>query len=138
MSTQSSMFKTPESRARYFAAYDASLALWPVPRESFDVSTRFGPTHVHASGPRAAPPLVLLHGVNISSTMWYPNIADLSRAHRVYALDIIGDKGKSVCTRSLLTPLDFVDWLRDVFSALHFEEAHVVGLSYGGFLGLNL
>jgi pimeloyl-ACP methyl ester carboxylesterase len=132
------MFKTPEGQARYFAAYEATLALWPVPVESFDVPTRFGPTHVHVSGPANAPPLLLLHGLGISSTMWYANMAELSRAYRVYALDTIGDKGKSVCTRSLLTRSDFVDWLSDVFGELRLEQVHLIGMSYGGFLGLNL
>jgi len=132
------MFRTPQGQARYFAAYDATMALWPVPVESFDVPTRCGPTHLHVCGAKDAPPLVLLHGAAISSTMWYPNVGELSRAYRVYALDTIGDKGKSVCTRSLTTPLDFVDWLREVFTALRFERAHIAGLSYGGFLALNV
>ncbi len=36
MSRYSSIFKTPENEAKYMAAYDAVLALWPVPYESFD------------------------------------------------------------------------------------------------------
>ena len=138
MSTQPSMFKTPEGQARYFAAYDATLALWPVPVESFDVPTRFGSTHIHVCGPENAPPLVLLPGQAVSSTMWYPNIAALSRAYRVYALDIIGDMGKSVRTRPITSPLDFGTWLTDVFDELRLARAHVAGLSYGGFLALRL
>lgn len=138
MSKQLSMFKTAESEARYFAAYNATLAHWRVPVESFDVPTRFGNTHVNACGPEGAPPLLLLHGLAISSTMWYPNVRDLSRSFRVYALDTIGDKGMSVCTRPLMTALHFVEWLTDVYSGLGFERAHLAGMSYGGFLALNL
>ncbi len=50
-----SMFKTPEGQARYFAAYDATLALWPVPVTSLEVPTRHGITHVNACGPEDAP-----------------------------------------------------------------------------------
>lgn len=60
MSTEVSMFKTPEGQARYFAAYDETLALWNVPVESFDIDTRFGKTHVNICGPKDAPPLLLL------------------------------------------------------------------------------
>jgi hypothetical protein len=88
------MFKTPESQARYFAAYDATLALWLVP------------------------------GQAISSTMWYPNIGALSSAYRVYALDITGDMGKSVRTRPFAKPTDFADWLTDVLDELRLEKAH--------------
>ncbi|KAF5422297.1 MAG: Pimeloyl-ACP methyl ester carboxylesterase, partial [Candidatus Methanocomedens sp.] len=98
MSKSSSIFKTPEGQAKYLAAYDATLALWSVPYESLDVPTRFGSTHIIISGPKDAPPLVLLHGANDSATVWYPNIADLSRNYRTYALDTIGDVGKSVAS----------------------------------------
>src|SRR5512134_816438 len=99
MSAQPSMFRTPAGQARYFAAYEATLALWPASVESFDVPTHFGSTHVHACGPQGAPPLVLLPGQAISSTMWYPNIGALSQSYRVYAPDIIGDMGKSIRAR---------------------------------------
>jgi len=137
MLTYRSTFRTPEGQARYLAAYDATLARWPVRVESFDVPTRFGTTHINACGPETAPPLLLLHGLAISSTMWYPNVADLSRSCRLFALDTIGDKGKSVCTRSLLSRSDFVDWLIDVLSELRLDQTDVAGMSYGGFLALN-
>ena len=132
------MFRTAQGQARYFAAYDAALALWPVPLESFDTLTRFGRTHVHACGPPDAPPLVLLPGAAISSTMWYPNIAALSRANRVYAPDIPGDMGKSVSTRPFKQPAELADWLTDVFDALHLAQVDLAGLSYGGFAALRL
>jgi pimeloyl-ACP methyl ester carboxylesterase len=132
------MFKTAAGQARYFAAYDATLALWPVLVESSDVPTRFGRTHVHTCGSPDAPPLLLLPGQAISSTMWYPNIAALSRAFRVYALDILGDMGKSVSARPMRQPGDFAAWLTDLLDELRLETAHVAGLSYGGFIALRL
>jgi hypothetical protein len=84
---RTSLFKSAEGEAKYHAAYNKVLALWGVPYESQHLATRFGATHVLASGPRAAPPLVLLHAMAISSTMWYPNIAELSRDFRTFAVD---------------------------------------------------
>jgi len=138
MSTPPSMFKTPAGQARYFAAYDATLALWPVPVESFDIPTSFGTTHIHACGPEDAPPLLLLPGQAISSTMWHPNIGALSQSYRVYALDILGDMGKSIQIRPFKQPTEFADWLTDVLDELHVEKAHAAGLSYGGFIALRL
>jgi pimeloyl-ACP methyl ester carboxylesterase len=132
------MFRTEAGRARYFAAYEATLALWPAPVDSFDVATRFGSTHVHACGPVSAPALVLLHGQAISSTMWYPNVGALSEGLRVYALDTLGDLGKSVSTAPVTRPAQFVDWLSDVFDGLGLSQAHVAGLSMGGYLALRL
>src|SRR5512133_2096626 len=117
-----SMFGTSQGQTRYFAAYDATLALWP-PVESFDVPTRLGRTHVNTCGPQDAPPLVLLPGQAVSSTMWYPNAAALSQTYRVYAVDIPGDMGKSVQARPISSPLDFGAWLIDVLDQLHVEQA---------------
>ncbi len=133
-----SMFKTSEGERRYFAAYEKTLALWPVSIESFDVPTRYGSTHLHTCGPEDAAPLVLLPGQAISSTMWYRNIASLSRDYRVYALDILGDLGKSVSTHAEMKTFDFAAWLGDVFDFLSIERPSVVGLSYGGFIALRL
>ena len=133
-----SLFKTPESQAKYMAAYDAALALLPVPYDSFDISTRFGKTHIIASGSKGAPPLVLLHATSASSTMWFPNIAELSREYRVYALDIIGDAGKSVVSYPPQNKSDYALWLTDVFDEINVIQADVVGASYGGWVSLTL
>jgi pimeloyl-ACP methyl ester carboxylesterase len=102
------------------------------------VVTCFGSTHTLVSGPLAAPPLVLLHGNFASSTTWYPNIADLSRSHRTYALDTIGNLGKSVATRQPTTRSEYAEWLVKVLDQLELAQVVVVGLSYGAFLALNL
>lgn len=96
MIQDSMQFAAVESGLRFYQAYDQSLSLWPIESEAFYVSTRFGKTHIIASGPKDAPSLILLHGGLFSSAMWYPNIAALSRQFRTYAVDIIGDKNKSI------------------------------------------
>ena len=50
--SQPSPFKTPQGEARFVAAYDAALKLWPVPYEQLDIPTRFGMTHIVAAGPK--------------------------------------------------------------------------------------
>ena len=132
-----SNFKTAEGEAKYKAAYDATLTLWPIPYESLEVDTRWGSTHIIASGPKDAPPLILLHGMNLSATMWFPNIADLSRDYRVYAVDTIGSASKSVAHRPLKSRADCSDWLNDVLDELKILETHIVGHSHGGWLTLN-
>src|SRR6185436_10989274 len=106
-----SVFKTPDGESRFFAAYDAALALWPVPFEELDVPTRFGTTHVLACGPRRGPPLVLLHGYMATLTMWSPNIPALSKDYRVYAVDVMGQPGKSSPTEPICNRADFGSWL---------------------------
>lgn len=59
----------PGGRAAFEAAYRAALAHWPEPYQELEVPTRFGETHVIASGPASAAPIVLLHGYGASATM---------------------------------------------------------------------
>ena len=130
-------FKTEAGRARYMAAYEAALADWPVPCQELDVPTRFGPTHVIASGPPEAPPLVLLHSLAASATVWRLNIAGLSRHYRTFAVDVIAQPGKSLATRRLRNRRQFADWMTDVFDGLGIQRASMVGCSFGGFLALS-
>jgi pimeloyl-ACP methyl ester carboxylesterase len=132
-----SAFKTPEGEAAYVAAYDASMKLWPVSYEEVEIPTRFGMTHIVVSGPKDAPPLVLLHGYMATLTMWSPNVADFSTNHRVYAIDVMGQPGKSLPAEPIRNVSDYVAWLNATLNGLHLDRISLVGMSYGGWLALN-
>ncbi|GGV36479.1 hypothetical protein GCM10010182_70780 [Actinomadura cremea] len=51
---------------------------------------------MYACGPADAPPLVLLHGGGTTAAVWYANVAELTRRHRLYAVDRIGEPGRSI------------------------------------------
>jgi pimeloyl-ACP methyl ester carboxylesterase len=137
--THTSAFKTPEGEAAYLAAYDAAMKLWPVPYEDIEIPTRFGITHVLISGPKDAPPLVLLHGMSMTSAMWSPNIADFSKDYRVYALDVMTQPGKSIPDpdEPIRDAADFVGWLRETLDGLNLDRISLVGMSYGGWVALH-
>ncbi|HUL62232.1 MAG TPA: alpha/beta fold hydrolase, partial [Methanocella sp.] len=137
MPGRSSVFKSPESEAEYNAAYDATLAAWPVPYQSLCVPTRAGLTHAIVSGPEDAPPLVLLPMTFISATMWMYNVADLGRRYRVYALDTVGDLGKSLPAGPMSSRADIAGWLSDAFDGLGVESAFLAGASYGGCMAMG-
>ena len=90
-------FKNQPAKQAYDERYDHSLAQWNIQTERFYINTSFGPTHVIACGPKKAPPLVLIHGMTVSSTMWFANAPDWCQKFRVFAIDTIGDFGKSEC-----------------------------------------
>jgi pimeloyl-ACP methyl ester carboxylesterase len=130
-------FKTEESRARYMAAYDAALGDWPVPYEALHIPTRLGSTHVIASGPADAPALVLLPSFAGSAVIWRLNVAGLSRHFRTYAVDVIGQPGKSLATRRIRDRRAFAGWFADLLDGLGVQRASIVGCSFGGFLAVN-
>ena len=130
-------FDSSEGETAYLAAYDANMQLWPVAFEQLDIPTRFGRTHLVVSGPADAPPLVLLHGFGGALTMWWPNVADFSRQYRVYAVDVIGQAGRSIPSQPIRSRAEYVEWLTAVLEALGIEQTYMVGMSYGGWLTLN-
>ena len=132
-----SVFRSPESEAEYNAAYETVLARWPIPYETIELSTRLGETHIMASGHKDASPLLLLPGNFDCSLSWFHSVAALSTAHRVYALDTIGDIGKSKAHQLPANRDDFANWLADVLDGLHIPTADLMGISYGGFLAVN-
>ena len=132
------IFSRPEGRAKYMEAYEAMFALWKVPHESIDVKTGYGSTHINVSGPDDGYPLILLHAAGLSSTVWFANIAELSTHHRVYAVDVIGDAGKSVVDRLMKKRTDYAKWLKEAFDGLNIARCDLLEHSYGGWLTLNM
>lgn len=138
MTAKKSIFRTPEGEAKYIAAYDAMLEHWPVPYESMQISTRAGSVHLIASGPEDAPSLILFHMASVSATMWFPNVASLSKDYRVYAVDTLNDVGKSVPIKPTRTRSASTEWISDVLDGLRIDAGYILGASYGGWLALNL
>ncbi|HEY2176249.1 MAG TPA: alpha/beta hydrolase [Mycobacteriales bacterium] len=137
-STATHTFATTPAGTAFFAAYDAVLGQWPVAVESRDVPSPYGSTHVQIAGPADGVPLVLLSGAGSTSTVWFGNVADLTRRHRVYAVDTIGDAGRSMHDgRPIRRLADLMDWLDGLFDGLGLAHADLCGHSYGGYLALN-
>jgi pimeloyl-ACP methyl ester carboxylesterase len=132
------IYKSPEGYQTLMAFYDATLKHWPVPYECITVPTRHGDTHIIASGPPEAPPLVLMRGAGGNSLLWAPAITRLSRNLRTYAVDVIGESGKSAPNRPSYKGPAYGEWMVDVFDALGIDRANVAGTSRGGWLTLKI
>ncbi|MFP2996854.1 alpha/beta hydrolase [Spongiivirga sp. MCCC 1A20706] len=135
MNTSYHPFKSEKAREEYLNFYDKHAAQWPVCSTNKYIETSYGRTFVRISGPKDKPPLVLLPGDTENSLSWIPQIADLSKHYRTYALDNIYDNGRSIYNRSLKSSKDFTRWLNELFNTLHLENnITLIGFSYGGWL----
>ena len=132
-----SVFGSPETESQYYLLYEAVLKQWPVPYSELYIPTRFGDTHVIASGSKDPAPLALFQPTGGGATIWFRNVGPFSQRFRTYAIDTIGEVNKSILTRPIRSRRDFADWIGDLFNGLQIESAHVVGNSFGGFLALN-
>jgi pimeloyl-ACP methyl ester carboxylesterase len=130
-------FKSAEAKKQCLTLYkEYEKANWPPESESRYVDTSYGKTFVWITGPKDAPPLVLLHGQGVNSLVnWSSNIKELSKEFRTYAVDTIGDYGLSTCTKPIKKPDDYVQWLDELFTGLGLEDSiNLMGHSYGGWL----
>lgn len=132
MTTQTA-YKSDKARQKALASYEETLTQWPVPYENRVIETTFGKTYMIVSGALESKPLVLLHGGGGNSTMFIDNIATLSKHFRVYAIDIIGEAGKSAGTRPTKIT-EYSIWLKEVVDALAISKTALCGASLGGFL----
>jgi pimeloyl-ACP methyl ester carboxylesterase len=88
-------------------------------------------------GPKTAPPVVLLHGYMATLTMWSPNIAAFSKDYRVYAVDVMGQPGKSVPDEPVRNAADYAAWLTATLDGLGLGPISLIGMSYGAWLALD-
>lgn len=122
----------------YFEAYDKTLEKWGVNYEELYITTSHGIAHVIVSGPKNAQPLVLFHGMNASSTMWYPNAKALTKEYRIFAIDLLSEPGKSYKTADFNNLAEITTWNQEVLWALKLDSFHLVGASRGGWLAVDL
>lgn len=123
-----------DSLSEYINAYNKTLSLFELPVREKDLQTQYGNAHVIICGNANNPPLVLLHGMNASSTMWYPNMKILSKDYCVYAIDFLLEPGKSTCNSKRLNKEQIADWYDEIFSKLELKTVYLVGCSRGGWL----
>ncbi len=59
------------------------------------------------------------------------------RAHRVFAVDLVGQPGRSEGKRLEPSVPEMVQWLEEVIDGLELPTAHLVGHSLGGHVALH-
>lgn len=126
-------FKSQKAKEIYLAYNEKCAKKWPGDSENRMITTSFGKTFVRISGPKNAPPLVLLPGDSENSLSWIPQIESFSKHYKVIAIDHIYDNGLSVYSQPLEKSSDLIKWLDELFDGLGLEEnINLIGFSYGG------
>jgi pimeloyl-ACP methyl ester carboxylesterase len=126
------------AREKFMVAYERTFALWPQPCEEFDIETATATTRVHAYRPHpGGEPVVLLTGAGGNASNWYPHVAALAQDGPVYGIDMPGDANPSVPRAPMTPPASCAAWLDELLGKLSDRPAHLVGLSYGGWVAMN-
>jgi pimeloyl-ACP methyl ester carboxylesterase len=137
MTNTKSVYKSLAGEKAVMALYDSMLAHWPVPYKTLNISTRYGNTFVIASGEASSPPLILLHGAGTNSAIWAGDVAEYSRYYRVYAIDLLGEAGRSAPNRPDWNGNAYAEWLDEVLDVLSADSITLIGISQGAWTALK-
>lgn len=141
MGNRYSIYKNPEIEKKLMTIYENRMAQWPVPYESLYINTQYGKVHVIISGPEDARPILLLHASAMAGWSWLYNIKGLNKHYRTYAIDTIGDAGRSVLDDVEKYPNDgkaLCELYTEIMDTLGIQKACFIGASQGGFISTNM
>jgi len=102
------------------------------------MSIHAAPENILRAGDPAAPPLVLLHGVTGSATMWRDAIGLLADDHNVVAPTALGHRGGRPAARRPARIVDVVDDAERLLDELGLQQPHLAGNSMGGWVAIEL
>lgn len=80
--------------------------------------------------------VILIHGVGLNADAWHPQIAELSKTHRVIALDILGH-GESGLAEPPVALSSYVEQVADLLASRGIAAANIVGHSMGGLVAIG-
>lgn len=84
------------------------------------------------------PTLLLIHGANFGWGVWYPNIPELAKSHRVVAIDLPGAGRSTRVDYRTLEPMHMLTILEQFVMELELTSFAVVGCSLGAWLAVRL
>ena len=82
-------------------------------------------------------PVLLIHGLGSSTEDWEPQVAALARRYRVLTYDVRGH-GRTAKPKGRYSMKQFADDAAAFLDHLGLHSAHVVGISMGGMIALQL
>jgi pimeloyl-ACP methyl ester carboxylesterase len=130
-------WRTDEAHRRFVEMEDELWREhWPRPPDALDLETSAGMTRVYR-WPGEGEVVVFLHGMGATGLSWSPYVERLA-GFDVYAVDTIGDVGRSEHRAVIEDAAGLALWLDETLAAASLDRAHLAGTSYGGFLALNL
>lgn len=95
-------------------------------------------THLHTIVRGHGPPILLVHGFPLDSSIWSGQIDGLADKYRVIAPDLRGFGRNEPVTAEAITMDEFADDLNDLLDSLDVEgPVCYCGLSMGGYIGFR-
>ncbi len=132
-----SIFKSAEGKRQVISFYENLLEQWLQPSKQFFLETNYGDTFIIESGSNNTESVLLLHGSGSNSAMWIADTKELSKYYHVFAIDIIGECGKSSENRPSFKSDSYSEWLSDLIDKLGLNKVSLIGCSLGGWIAID-
>lgn len=126
-------FNKIDDQRKFLSNYQKELKSWTVHTKELDIETEFGKTHIISFGNPQGKPLILLHWFYSNSTEWKYMAPFLQKRYCVYAIDVIGDMGKSYAYNPPKSEKEVSQWFNQVLDSLNLNKVSICGHSNGGF-----
>lgn len=128
------IWRDEAARVRMEKWYRAFQKRIELPVEEREVESSFGPSHVLLAGSPESTPVVCLHAMRTSSAHLLSELQPLAHRFRLVAPDLPGQSVLGPPVRASLKDNSLADWLLEVLDELGVQEAHLLGVSWGGFV----
>lgn len=132
-----SIYKTDQGKIQVISFYESILKQWHQPSKQLTLETKFGETFIIESGVDNVQAVLLLHGTGSNSAMWIADATELSKNYHVFAIDIIGECGKSYENRPSFKSDSYSDWLSEIIDKLGLNKVSLIACSLGGWIALD-
>ena len=126
------IYKSEEGKQEILRLYDKQLERLHATYRDLYVDTSFGRTHLIETGAFNGEPLLVFHGGNATSAYNLLACDFLFNDFHIFAVDTIGNPGKSAETSLSAFNYDYGKWAGEVIDALGYESISLFGGSFGG------
>lgn len=131
------IYKSDEGKNQVLNYYETLLLQWPQPYEKITLETTFGKTFIIKSGKKESPAILLLHGSASNSAMWLADTKELSKWYHIFAIDIIGECGKSSENRPAFKNNNYSNWISEIIEKLALNRVSIIACSLGGWIAMD-
>jgi len=132
------LYKSFQGHEKIMSWYNQLMNEIEVDYESLFVPTRFGQTYVIAAGDKNAKPVIMIPGIAGCAPLWRHQINEFSKYFRVFALDIVGQPGRSDPNPPSVFNDDYSNWFQDVVENLGIDRPHCIGVSTGATTAMDV
>ncbi len=137
---RTSIFNSEADKTRIMDIYENKLQQWYIPFESTYLKTSFGDVQIISCGDPDNPPALLLPDYQMAAWTWIYNIVNLNKNYHTFAIDIIGETGKSQLDDLNSIPYsdqDIRQHYNEIMDKLQLDSAIFIGVSQGAYLALR-